>query len=779
PYAPLLAKLSGLEPKRRARSGVQQYQREQNDTLSDAYKDAWAEAVSTGKAESDGIATANFRQKIALKLFAELDQDVQTDYGDRAKAEAEEERAEFKRLMKEGPDTTPEFIQKCINNLPKFMSPILRGINEYTKLHATLIVGGPIPRHNGAIRVYNICVGKNLSDTPVSWGEQDAVAFQRDVCGSFGKYLKTAYTDAECAAVALDPSAFTSSGDAPKPPTTSRNAGEDSDASSEDDMGGLDESDSDGDIGGDGAPSKKKKKTTKPRKKKGKKNRRDAAEDEEEDELEESADDAPARKKSSKRRRAPSEEEASDDEDAAPKKTRKKRRNDSGDDGRSARKQKQTKRHRANVSDDEEPAAKKTKGSAASKAATERPTRKAAPATSASRSSASQAGNAASSGANSFKADGTWGPLSKRKLAGTGSIKKGRPLTAKRAGEASAPAAKSTETPASASRGAKGSADEPAPNDALTEEERREAEDDPRANDEEPTPTDKQAPVDELTEEERREAEDDPRANDKEPTPTDKQAPVDELTEEERREAEEDPHADDDEPAPTDKQTPVNELDEEERRGAEDNPRADEEPASLDGPAPVDEPTLDDSEHAHDNADADNACVCPDDAPDWMSNNFALLHQPQLGDKYCDLLRLWIALEKAKGFDINKKNKGMVGPTKKPAILQHWIQCGRAPRVKQNPLVKNVKAFEKDVWSWWSGLQPSWRKFDGDGRPSEDRDVDGDWGHLEVHGQNGFMSVVACLCWWGLSLKGKSNKSWERCVDDVAWVCEEVGNGFI
>ena len=74
------------------------------------------------------------------------------------------------------------------------MSPILRGINEYTKLHATLIVGGPIPRHNGAIRVYNICVGKNLSDTPVSWGEQDAVAFQRDVCGSFGKYLKTAYS---------------------------------------------------------------------------------------------------------------------------------------------------------------------------------------------------------------------------------------------------------------------------------------------------------------------------------------------------------------------------------------------------------------------------------------------------------------------------------------------------------------------------------------------------------------------------------------------------------
>jgi hypothetical protein len=40
----------------------------------------------------------------------------------------------------------------CIDALGSFMTPILRGVQEYTGLHSVVLFGGPIPRYGGELR---------------------------------------------------------------------------------------------------------------------------------------------------------------------------------------------------------------------------------------------------------------------------------------------------------------------------------------------------------------------------------------------------------------------------------------------------------------------------------------------------------------------------------------------------------------------------------------------------------------------------------------------------
>ncbi|TRM61981.1 hypothetical protein BD626DRAFT_404596 [Schizophyllum amplum] len=172
--------------------------------------------------------------------------------------------------------------------------------------------------------------------------------------------------------------------------------------------------------------------------------------------------------------------------------------------------------------------------------------------------------------------------------------------------------------------------------------------------------------------------------------------------------------------------------------------------------------------------DKEETVVCPADAPEWVSSNFAVINRRDLGPQYLGVLAAWLSLEAKWGYDASK-GTSCKGTGERPELLDKWIRGGRAPRVRKVPAVEDVSTFERQVWGWWAGLQPAWRKMDVDGRPSEDREMDssGDWGVLEVHGQNGMLNAVAVACWWGVALEGHSSRSWERFLDDVSWVCEE------
>ncbi|KAL1698292.1 hypothetical protein EV121DRAFT_218423 [Schizophyllum commune] len=168
--------------------------------------------------------------------------------------------------------------------------------------------------------------------------------------------------------------------------------------------------------------------------------------------------------------------------------------------------------------------------------------------------------------------------------------------------------------------------------------------------------------------------------------------------------------------------------------------------------------------------------ICPADAAAWFRDNFEVFDRPELGGVYLKLLGAWQALEAKNEFDIGKGTR--LRDPRKPPVLKAWIQAGRAPRTKKIPDIADVDAFAKQVWIWWASLQPEGREVDAEGLAQPSRDVVDDWGAaLGVRGQNGMLSVVACLCWWGLAnneAQRASDGLWCRLVEDATWVCEQM-----
>ncbi|KAI5824190.1 hypothetical protein K523DRAFT_192053, partial [Schizophyllum commune Tattone D] len=170
--------------------------------------------------------------------------------------------------------------------------------------------------------------------------------------------------------------------------------------------------------------------------------------------------------------------------------------------------------------------------------------------------------------------------------------------------------------------------------------------------------------------------------------------------------------------------------------------------------------------------------TCPPTAQAWFRQNFILLDLPNLHHLYSALLDAWCRLEATNNFAIGKGSKARVD-VPKPALLRDWIQAGRASRSKKMPKVVKIDDFARQMWSWWAAMQPEWRKIDSTGRAAPSRDITGTgWGSaLEVRGQNGMLSLVAGVCWWGLALERETIercRSWMYFMEDVTWVCNQM-----
>ncbi|KAJ7301534.1 hypothetical protein DFH08DRAFT_978695, partial [Mycena albidolilacea] len=188
PFAVLLAKLSGLSAPLKARQAFQQFMREKyDDSIAPVVAAQWEEERNKASAitERTKEPKAGFRAQVARDLFAELPADEQKMFGDRAKKEAQEAKA------------------ACIGNLHEFMGPILQGIHAYTGLHATLIVGGPIPVQGGELGTLHFSYGRNKTALAQHWGQWDKPRFTTNVQNFMVDYLKTAYTAQDCIDTAL------------------------------------------------------------------------------------------------------------------------------------------------------------------------------------------------------------------------------------------------------------------------------------------------------------------------------------------------------------------------------------------------------------------------------------------------------------------------------------------------------------------------------------------------------------------------------------------------
>ncbi|KAJ7170431.1 hypothetical protein C8R43DRAFT_944944 [Mycena crocata] len=113
-------------------------------------------------------------------------------------------------------------------------------------MHATLIMGGPMPKYGGDIRTVDTSYGHNHVAIPTHWGQWDTPRFQHQVADFMIEFLQTAYSPEDCADAAL--TAVSALSGAKYRIDEAKQNQSDSDSNSEPSSSGSD-SDSEGDRG--------------------------------------------------------------------------------------------------------------------------------------------------------------------------------------------------------------------------------------------------------------------------------------------------------------------------------------------------------------------------------------------------------------------------------------------------------------------------------------------------------------------------------------------------
>ncbi|KAJ7886965.1 hypothetical protein B0H13DRAFT_1889025 [Mycena leptocephala] len=204
PYAVLLAKLSGLQSPPKARQAYQQFMHESYaEKIAPIVAERWAKKLEddAGNPDRTKEPKAGFRAQVAREVFAELPKSEQDNIAGRAKDEAATRRKAYQDALKTPASKAPSERQ----NLPEFVGPLLRGIQEYTGMHSVLIVGGPVPKFSGELRTIHVAYGRNHSAGSYTWPQWDKERFSEQVLDFMTEFLATAFTPQECAAAALAP----------------------------------------------------------------------------------------------------------------------------------------------------------------------------------------------------------------------------------------------------------------------------------------------------------------------------------------------------------------------------------------------------------------------------------------------------------------------------------------------------------------------------------------------------------------------------------------------
>ncbi|KAJ7903971.1 hypothetical protein B0H13DRAFT_2334985 [Mycena leptocephala] len=201
PYAVLLAKLSGLQSPPKARQAYQQFMHESYaEKIAPIVAERWAKKLEddAGNPDRTKEPKAGFRAQVARGVFAELPKSEQDNIAGRAKDEAATRRKAYQDALKTPASKAPSERQ----NLPEFVGPLLRGIQEYTGMHSVLIVGGPVPKFSGELRTIHVAYGRNHSAGSYTWPQWDKERFSEQVLDFMTEFLATAF---KCAAAALAP----------------------------------------------------------------------------------------------------------------------------------------------------------------------------------------------------------------------------------------------------------------------------------------------------------------------------------------------------------------------------------------------------------------------------------------------------------------------------------------------------------------------------------------------------------------------------------------------
>lgn len=136
--------------------------------------------------------------------------------------------------------------------------------------------------------------------------------------------------------------------------------------------------------------------------------------------------------------------------------------------------------------------------------------------------------------------------------------------------------------------------------------------------------------------------------------------------------------------------------------------------------------------------------------------------------KWRNLIEAWVEFEEVSNYESLK-----LGSKGRPQAVTDWIRRVRRPEYR--PEINDLPAYEKDFRAWWTSLQPPWRSGNGCRWPPK-REKKGDWAILCRSGQNGLLSVVAALFFWGFAARNDdiAMAAWSIAADDVLYVLTEM-----
>ncbi len=152
---------------------------------------------------------------------------------------------------------------------------------------------------------------------------------------------------------------------------------------------------------------------------------------------------------------------------------------------------------------------------------------------------------------------------------------------------------------------------------------------------------------------------------------------------------------------------------------------------------------------------------------DWFADLVAYLESYNLGPCWGDMLGCLMVLEGRAGFEELKGAKFRLLSAGRPVEVGMWIKNYR----HKHPKISLPK-FADEWWIWWKGMQPYWcnvRDVDGTLGEVYRGSIGGNWECLWKSGQNGFVSLLACLAWWGQAVRNDAvlRGGWDDALEDV------------
>ncbi|KAL0567300.1 SERTA domain-containing protein 3 [Marasmius crinis-equi] len=139
----------------------------------------------------------------ARKIFEKLDKAVQKEWKDKAEAIHKNAMKESNDMLTKPPSTEPADRQRCIDNLVRFIKPILDGIAERTGFVVSVIAGGPEPQDSGHLNCISVHLGTTPGDVKMDWAQAELQAFKKYIFPSMARFCKRVFSVEECRSRAL------------------------------------------------------------------------------------------------------------------------------------------------------------------------------------------------------------------------------------------------------------------------------------------------------------------------------------------------------------------------------------------------------------------------------------------------------------------------------------------------------------------------------------------------------------------------------------------------